>query len=99
MAVPRAKKKKKPEVHRPSKTPFEIVKTANYVLVCAVVRTLWMEYGWRHKRIMYFLECILSLVNEASRFGYERMLLDTAGLTGIDVLKLVDEALEVRPKK
>ena len=96
MAIPKAKKKKKPEVYRPTKTPFEIVKTANYVLVAALVRTLWQEYGWRHKRIMYFLECILVLLNESRRFGYERMLIDTKALTGIDVMKLVDEALEAK---
>lgn len=91
MAVPKAKKKKKPETHRPAKTPFEIVKMANYVLIAVVVRTLWTVYGWRHKRIADFLEAILSLLDESRRFGYDRLIKDTYDLTGVDVKKLVDE--------
>lgn len=91
MAVPRSKKKKKPETHRPAKTPFEIVKMANYVIIAVVVRTLWTVYGWRHKRIADFLEAILSLLDESRRFGYDRLIKDTYDLTGVDVKKLVDE--------
>lgn len=97
MAVPRAKKKKKSEVHKPPKTPkerWDLIKTANYVVVSAVVRTMWTEYGWRHKRIAYFLEGILSLLEESRRFGYERLLKDTYDLTGVDVKKLVDEVYD-----
>ena len=94
MTVRRAKKKKKSEVHRPpkdNKERWELIKTANYVVVAAVVRTLWTVYGWRHKRIAYFLEAILSLLEESRRFGYERLIKDTYDLTGVDVIKLVDE--------
>lgn len=91
MAVPRSRKKKKPEMHRPAKSPFEIVKTANYVLIAVVVRTLWTVYGWRHKRIADFLEAILSLLDESRRFGYEQLIRETKELTGVDVKKLVDE--------
>ena len=94
MAVPKAKKPKKPEVHRPPKNKkerWELIKTANYVVIAAAVRTLWTVYGWRHKRIAYFLEAILSLLEESRRFGYERLLKDTYDLTGVDVKKLVDE--------
>ncbi len=90
MAVPKAKKKKKPKMHRPAKTPFEIVKTANYVLVAVVVRTLWTVYGWRHKRIADFLEAILSLLDESRRFGYDKLIRETYDLTGVDVVELVD---------
>ncbi len=87
----RVKKPKKKEIDRPAKSPFEIVKTANYVLIAVLVRTLWTEYGWRHKRIARFLEAILSLLDESRRFGYERLIKDTYDLTGVDVKKLVDE--------
>lgn len=91
MGVPKAKKKKKPEMHRPAKSPFEIVKTANYVNIATLVRTLWTVYGWRDKRIAYFLEAHLSLLDESSHFGYERLIKDTYEMTGVDVKKLVDD--------
>lgn len=94
MAVPRSKKKKKSKVHQPPKNQkerWDLIKTANYVVISAVVRTLWTEYGWRNKRIAYFLEAILSLLEESRRFGYQRLLKDTYELTGVDVKKLVDE--------
>ena len=94
MAVPRAKKKQKPEVKRPPKDReerWQIIRTATYVVIAALVRTLWTEYGWRDKRIAYFLEGVLSLLDESSRFGYQRLLKDTYEMTGVDVKKLVDE--------
>lgn len=97
MAVPKAKKKKKPEVHQPpkdNKERWELIKTANYVVVAAIVTTLWNVYGWRHKRIAFFLEAILSLLDEARRFGYRRLLKDTYDLTGVDVKNLVDEVYD-----
>ena len=86
MAVPKAKKKKKPERHKPAKTPFEIVKMANY--------TLWTVYGWREKRIANFLEAHLALLSEVQTFGVWQMIKDTEALTGIDVQKLFDEICE-----
>lgn len=94
----RVKKPKKKEINRPTKTPFEIVKTANYVLIAVVVRTLWTVYGWRHKRIADFLEAILSLMDEATRFGYDRLISETKEMTGIDVVELVD-SLYTKEKK
>ena len=94
MAVPKAKKKKKPETHRPprdNQERWDIIRTANYVVIAAVVRTLWTVYDWRHKRIAYFLEAILSLLEESRKFGYQRLISDTYELTGVDVKKLVDE--------
>ena len=94
MAVPRSKKKKKPERHRPAKTPFEIVKMANYVNIAALVRTLWTVYGWREKRIAYFLESHLALLNEIGRISAVQFIKDTEELTGVDVKKLFDEICE-----
>lgn len=86
----RAKKPKKKQINRPTKTPFEIVKTANYVNIAALVRTLWTVYGWRHKRIADFLEAHLALLDESTRFGYENLIRDTKEITGVDVIELVD---------
>ena len=94
MAIPRARKKKKDEVRRPPKDREErwaIIRTATYVVIAAAVRLLWTEYGWRDKRIAFFLEGILSLLDESRRFGYERLLKDTYELTGVDIKQLVDE--------
>lgn len=94
MAVPKAKKKKKPPMQKPTKTPLEIVKMANYVNLAALVRTLWMEYGWREKRTANFLEAHLALLSEVQTFGVWQMIKDTEELTGIDVQKLFDEICE-----
>ena len=94
MAVPKAKKKKKPERYKPAKTPFDIVKMANYVNIAALVRTLWTVYGWREKRIAAFLEAHLALLSEATHFGVPQMIKDTEEMTGIDVQKLFDEICE-----
>lgn len=94
MAVPKAKKKKKPDIKKPSKTPFEIVKMANYVNIAAIVRTLYTVYGWREKRIANFMESHLALLSEVQTFGVWQMIKDTEELTGIDVQKLFDEICE-----
>ena len=94
MAVPKAKKKKKSDIKKPSKTPFEIVKMANYVNIAAIVRTLYTVYGWREKRIANFLESHLALLSEVQTFGVWQMIKDTEELTGVDVKKLFDEICE-----
>ena len=94
MAVPKAKKKKKPPMHQPAKTPLDIVKMANYVNLASLVRTLWTVYGWREKRIAYFLEAHLSLLQEATSFGVNQLIRDTEEMTGVDVKKLFDEICE-----
>lgn len=94
MAIPKAKKPKKKEINKPTKTPLEIVKMANYVNIAAIVRTLWTVYDWREKRIAKYLEAHMALLDEAGRFGVGQMIKDTKDLTGIDVKKLVDEVLD-----
>ena len=94
MAVPRSKKKKKPEKDRPAKTPLDIVKMSNYVNIAALVRTLWTVYGWREKRIAAFLEAHLALLSEVTHFGVNQMIKDTEEMTGINVKKLFDEICE-----
>lgn len=92
----RAKPKKKKETHRPTRTPFEIVKTTNYFNLAVIVRVLWTVYGWKHKRIAYFLESYISLVQEVAdnRSGVTQFILDTKEMTGVDVVKLLDEVYE-----
>ena len=95
MSEPRSKKKK-PRTHRPSKTPFEIVKMTNYLHLAIIVRILWTVYGWRSKRIADFLEAYLSLMQEIGdkRNTVQGLIKDTKDLTGIDVVKLLDDVME-----
>lgn len=89
----RAKPKKKKEIQRPTRTPFEIVKTTNYFNLAVIVRVLWTVYGWRHKRIAYFLESYISLIQEVAdnRSGVNEFIKDTKKMTGVDVVRLLDE--------
>lgn len=91
MSIPRAKKSKKKT--KPVKTPFDIVKDANYLNLAVMVRTLYQVYGWRQKRISAFLESYLSLMTEIAdqRSTVRGFVRDTIELTGIDVVKLLDE--------
>ena len=86
------KKKKKTEIHKPAKTPYEIVKMTNYVNMAAVVRTLYHVYGWREKRIGDFLESYLVLMQEIfdKRSTVKGFITDTKELTGFDVKELLD---------
>lgn len=95
MSVPRAKNKKSP-THRPTKTPFEIVKTTNYLHLAIIVRILWTVYGWRSKRILDFLEAYLSLMQEVvdRRNSITGLIKDTKEMTGIDVVELLDSVVE-----
>ena len=95
MSVARSKNKK-PRTHRPSKTPFEIVKMTNYLHLAIIVRILWTVYGWRSKRVADFLEAYLSLMQEIGdkRNTVPGLIKDTKDLTGIDVVKLLDDVLE-----
>ena len=92
MSVARSKNKK-PRTHRPTKTPFEIVKMTNYLHLAIIVRILWTVYGWKSKRIAGFLEAYLSLMQEIGdkRNTVQGLIKDTKDLTGIDVVKLLDD--------
>ena len=93
-------KNKKPKTHRPTKTPFEIVKMTNYLHLAIIVRILWTVYGWRSKRIADFLEAYLSLMQEIGdkRNTVPGLIKDTKDLTGIDVVKLLDDVMEGEEK-
>lgn len=95
MSIPRSKNKK-PKTHRPTKTPFEIVKMTNYLHLAIIVRILWTVYGWKSKRIADFLEAYLSLMQEIGdkRNTVQGLIKDTKELTGIDVVKLLDDITE-----
>lgn len=88
-------KNKKPKTHRPTKTPFEIVKMTNYLHLAVIVRVLWDVYGWRSKRVADFLEAYLSLMQEVAdkRNSVNGIIRDTKDLTGIDVVKLLDDIM------
>lgn len=88
-------KNKKPKTHRPTKTPFEIVKMTNYLHLAVIVRVLWDVYGWRSKRVADFLEAYLSLMQEVAdkRNSVNGIIRDTKDLTGIDVVKLLDDII------
>lgn len=96
MKTAKKPKKRNRLAHQPTKTPFEIVKQCNYLHMAAIVRTLWMVYGWRHEELGEFLEGYLSLLSEVSekRSGVGEFVDDTTDLTAIDVRKLIDEILE-----
>lgn len=93
-------KNKKSKAHRPAKTPFEIVKMTNYLHLAIIVRILWTVYGWRSKRVADFLEAYLSLMQEIGdkRNTVPGLIKDTKDLTGIDVVKLLDDVLEGEKK-
>lgn len=100
MTVARARKPKKPETHRPpqsQKERWDIIRTANYTTLAIVIRTLWTVYGWRDKRIAYFLEAYLSLLAESSKFGVWKIIHETEEMTGVDVQKLVNEIYNDKP--
>ena len=88
-------KNKKPKTHRPTKTPFEIVKMTNYLHLAVIVRVLWDVYGWRSKRVADFLEAYLSLMQEVAdkRNSVNGLIKDTKDLTGVDVVKLLDDII------
>lgn len=91
--MPKNTKKKNSEIHKPAKTPFQIVKMTNYVNMAAVVRTLYHVYGWRQKRIGDFLESYLVLMQEIfdKRSTVRGFISDTKELTGFDVKKMLDD--------
>lgn len=93
--VARAKKPKKPAPHRPTKTPFDYVKTTNYLNLAVMVRVLWTVYGWRNQRVANFIEAYVTLMQEVcdKRSGVAQFVKDTKDMTGVDVKALLDEIM------
>lgn len=89
-------KRKKPQTRKPTRTPFEIVRLANYLNLAVIVRTLHQVYGWRDKRIKAFLESYISLMQEVAdkRSTVQGFIQDTKSLTEIDVKAILDEVYE-----
>lgn len=54
--IPKAKKSKKQKRPIEQVLRFEIIKLQNLLHISIMVRVLWTVYGWREKRIGYFLE-------------------------------------------
>lgn len=97
MSVPRTKKKKKKAIHRSTNTPFEYVKTTNYLNIAAMVRTLNLVYGWDKEQLDEFMESHMALLQEVSdhRTNIKQFVKDTEEMTGVDITKLIDETCEV----
>ena len=92
----RVKKPKKPVADRPAKSPNEIVSTTNYLNLAIMVRVLYMCYGWRKKRLGDFCEAYLALMREIAdgRSKVNQFIRDTISLTGVNVVRLIDEVAE-----
>ncbi|WP_425756212.1 hypothetical protein ACPW7J_02120 [Ihubacter sp. rT4E-8] len=91
MSIPRAKKKKNPKPHRPTKTPFEIVKTTNYLNLAVMVRTLKTVYNWEDEQLAEFVEAYIALMGEVGITNTVGGLIrETKEMTGIDVKELLD---------
>lgn len=97
MSIPRAKKKKGRAIDRPAKTPFEIVKTANYLNLAIMIRRLKTVYNWEDEQIAEYLESYISLMDEiGKRNTVSGLIQETKELTGIDVKEFLDEVWERR---
>ena len=91
----RVKKPKKPLSDRPTKTPLMYVTQTNYVNLAIMVRVMYMCYGWRKKRLDNLCEAYVALIEEfgSRRSTATQFVRDTEELTGIDVKKLLDDAV------
>lgn len=91
----RVKKPKKPISDRPTKTPLMYVTQTNYVNLAIMVRTLQMCYDWTKEELLEFCEAYVALVGEfgSHRSTVSQFIRDTEKLTGIDVKKLLDDAV------
>lgn len=71
----------------------EFFKQVCYMHYAILIRTLWMEYGWRGKRIGDLISACLVLVEEVNRgsASVNEMTHQTKELTGIDIKKLFEE--------
>lgn len=91
----RVKKPKKPASDRPTKTPLMYVTQTNYVNLAIMVRVMYMCYGWRKKRLDALCGAYVALIDEfgSHRSTVPQFIRDTTELTGIDVKKLLDDAV------
>lgn len=94
----RVKKPKKPIEGRPARSPYELVTRTNYVNLAIMVRTLHMVYDWDKEHLEEFCEAYVALVREFGdhRTHYKEFVKDTIELTGINVIKLLDDAVRNR---
>lgn len=94
--VAKAKKPKKSSIHRPTKTPFEIVKVTNYLNLAVMVRCLVTVFDWNKEKIDEFMKAYLALMQETAdhRVSIKKSIKDTEELTGINVKELLDKICE-----
>lgn len=97
MTVARTKKKKKNAIHKPTNTPYEYVKTTNYLNISAMVRTLNLVYGWNKEQLDEFMESHMALLQEVSdhRTNIKTFVKDTEEMTGVNITELIDKTCEV----
>ena len=91
MAVPRAKKPKKPDLHRPAETPLEISKLATYLSLAVHLRTVCMVEGRNEEDIANYMESYVVLMDEIAegRTSVRQFIRDTKKLTGYDPEELL----------
>lgn len=91
----RVKKPKKPISDRPAKSPMDIVAQSNYLCLAVTVRNLKMVYDWDKEQLDEFCEGYAALMAEVGsrRTNIPQFIRDTKILTGIDVKKLLDDAV------
>ena len=94
--IPKAKKSKKTKRPIEQVPRFEIIKLQNLLHISIMVRVLWTVYGWREKRIGYFLEAYMSLLGEVwdQRCTVNQMIDGTKDMTGHDIRQLVDDMIK-----
>lgn len=94
--VAKAKKPKKNAIHRPARTPFEIVKVTNYLNLAVMVRCLATVFDWDREKLDEFMEAYLALMQETAdhRVSIKQSINDTKEITGIDVKELLDKSCE-----
>lgn len=81
------KNKRKDPIHKPAKSPHQIVAMTNYFNLAVMVRTLFLVNGWNFEQINEFIESYVVLLEEVGgkRTTVWEFIKDTKEMTGIDV--------------
>lgn len=92
MAVPRAKKKSKPQDERKQMKNEDVMFSTVCVVLAIVLLLFWQEKGWRKKRMDWLVEAVAAIMQE---FADGRMyMLDyiayCKAITGYDVVAKLD---------
>ena len=87
MAVPKAKKPKKSDLHRPAETPLDIAKLSTCLSLAVHIRTMYLVEGWSGEEMADYMESYAVLMDEIAegRTSVRQFIRDTKKLTGYDV--------------